>query len=125
MTKRIAAYSAMGLLASVLVTTAQAQTPPAQVPATAAPVEQTTAPSVQPAPKVLDAAPAKVDAGAPLEGANSFTEAQAKQRAADAGYTAVSTLVKDDRGVWRGTAMKAGKSASIAVDYKGNVVQFN
>jgi hypothetical protein len=62
------------------------------------------------------------EAGAPIKGANSFTEAQAKDRATAAGLTSVSSLVKDGDGIWRGTAMKDGKSTKIAVDFKGNVV---
>ena len=64
----------------------------------------------------------KVDAGAPLPGSNSFTENQAKDRAIARGMTDVGKLTKDDKGVWRGTGMSDGKSASVAVDYKGNVV---
>jgi hypothetical protein len=60
--------------------------------------------------------------GAPLKGANSFTEAQAKDRIVAAGFTSVSSLAKDGDGVWRGNAMKDGKSAKVAVDFKGNVV---
>ena len=60
--------------------------------------------------------------GAPLKGANSFTETQAKDRALAAGFTSVSSLVKDGDGVWRGSAMKDGKAVKVAVDYKGNVV---
>lgn len=59
---------------------------------------------------------------APIPGANSFTEAQAKSAIEKAGYTDVSALKKDDQGIWRGTANKDGKSAPIALDYQGNVV---
>ena len=62
------------------------------------------------------------DAGAPLAGANSFTEGQAKDRATAWGVTGVSSLTKDDKGVWRGTGMIDGASVGVAVDYKGNVV---
>ncbi len=65
---------------------------------------------------------AAVDEGAPLEGANSFTESQAQDRAIAAGYSDVSALTKDDKGIWRGSATKDGKSVKVAVDYKGNVV---
>ena len=65
---------------------------------------------------------ASVDPGAPLEGANSFTEGQAQDRVTAAGYADVSALAKDEKGVWRGTATKDGKSVKVAVDYKGNVV---
>jgi hypothetical protein len=64
----------------------------------------------------------KLDEGAPLKGANSFTEGQAKDRATAWGVTDVSGLKKDDDGIWRGAGMKDGKNVQIAVDYKGNVV---
>jgi hypothetical protein len=60
--------------------------------------------------------------GAPLEGANSFTEAQARQRISDAGYKDVGPLKKDDQGIWRGEAKKNGAAVSVAVDFKGNIV---
>jgi len=65
---------------------------------------------------------AATDAGAPLKGANSFTEGQAKDRALARGYTDVSELKKDDAGIWRGSATMDGKSVGVAIDYKGNVV---
>jgi hypothetical protein len=65
---------------------------------------------------------ASTDEGAPLEGANSFTEDQAKDRVIAAGMASPATLVKDDKGIWRGTATKDGKSVNVAVDFKGNVV---
>jgi len=65
---------------------------------------------------------AKMDAGAPLEGSNSFTEGQAKDRIMARGFGSVSALKKDDKGIWRGTAMHDNKSVNVAVDYKGNVV---
>lgn len=60
--------------------------------------------------------------GAPLKGANSFTEGQAKDRIVAAGFISVSSLAKDGDGIWRGSAMKDGKSVDVAVDFKGNVV---
>lgn len=62
------------------------------------------------------------DAGAPLKGANSFTEGQARDRALARGLTNVGELRKDDDGIWRGTAAQDGKHVQVAVDYKGNVV---
>jgi hypothetical protein len=62
------------------------------------------------------------DEGAPLKGANSFTEGQAKDRAVGHGMESVSALKKDDDGIWRGTATQDGKTVQIAIDYKGNVV---
>lgn len=62
------------------------------------------------------------NANAPVEGANSFTEGQAKDHIMAAGYTDVSGLKLDDKGVWRGTAMKGGTSMQVGLDYQGNVV---
>lgn len=58
---------------------------------------------------------------APVEGANSFTEGQAKARIEKEGYTNVSGLAKDDKGVWRGTAMMSGKQVHVSLDFQGNV----
>ncbi|KFC72763.1 Hypothetical protein precursor [Bosea sp. LC85] len=66
---------------------------------------------------------APADKNAPLPGANSFTEAQAKSRLEANGYTAVSALQKDDNGVWRGKATLSGQQVSVAVDYRGNIVR--
>lgn len=65
---------------------------------------------------------AKTDPNAPLAGANSFTEAQAIDRAIAAGLTPAGNLTKDEKGVWRGTGSDGTKTVNIAVDYKGNVV---
>jgi hypothetical protein len=65
---------------------------------------------------------AAIDAGAPLAGANSFTETQAKDRVVANGIGMPAQMTKDDKGIWRGTTMKDGKSVNVAVDYKGNVV---
>jgi hypothetical protein len=62
------------------------------------------------------------DPGAPLKGANSFTEGQAKDRAVAHGFTDVSALAKDADGIWRGTAKSNDKQVTVAVDFKGNVV---
>lgn len=62
------------------------------------------------------------EAGAPLEGANSFTEEQARDRAISWDVTDVSALKLDDKGVWRGTGKLNGADVSVAVDFKGNVV---
>lgn len=60
---------------------------------------------------------------APLPGANSFTEGQAKSRLEANGYTAVTGLKKDDNGVWKGSAMSAGAKVNVSVDYRGNIVR--
>lgn len=80
------------------------------------------------APATDSTTPAATDTSnpaAPVPGANSFTEDQAKSAIAKAGYAGVSALTKDDKGIWRGTASKDGKSTPIALDYQGNVVAGN
>ena len=58
---------------------------------------------------------------APVSGANSFTEGQAKSRIEKMGFADVTDLKKDDNGVWRGRAMKGGQMVDVSVDYQGNV----
>jgi hypothetical protein len=58
---------------------------------------------------------------APVAGRNSFTEGQAKSRIEAAGYSNVSGLQKDNDGVWRGKADKAGAKTDVSVDFQGNV----
>ena len=65
---------------------------------------------------------AEIDKGAPLEGANSFTESQALDRIIAAGFSPSSALSKDEKGIWRGTAQKDGSTVIVVVDFKGNVV---
>lgn len=59
----------------------------------------------------------------PVPGANSFTEAQARDRIAAAGFQDVKSLKKDDQGVWRGMAKKGDTQVNVALDFRGNVVQ--
>ena len=63
--------------------------------------------------------------GAPVGGANSFTEGQAKSRIEKKGFTYVTDLKKDDDGVWRGRAMHGDQTVDVSVDYQGNVIQAN
>lgn len=58
---------------------------------------------------------------APVAGANSFTEDQAREQIAKAGYSDVSALMKDDNGIWRGKATKDGATHDVQVDFQGNV----
>ena len=73
----------------------------------------------QPTPKATTGSPPVT--AAPVPGANSFTQGEAKSRIEKAGYTNVDGLTKDDQGIWRGTASKNGKSVKISLDYKGNI----
>ena len=60
--------------------------------------------------------------GAPVAGANSFTESQAKSRIEAEGFSNVSDLKKDDSGVWRGKASKGTQSMNVSLDFQGNVL---
>jgi putative membrane protein len=83
------------------------------------------------APAVAQTAPAKnnaaiksahtVDDGGSRRGANSFTQAQARDHIAKSGFSNVSALTKDQHGVWRGTARHGGKTVHVGLDFKGNV----
>jgi hypothetical protein len=59
--------------------------------------------------------------GAPEAGANSFTEAQAKDRIEKAGFSEVSGLKKDDQGIWRASAKKGSSEVNVSLDFHGNV----
>jgi hypothetical protein len=59
---------------------------------------------------------------APVAGANSFTEAEARSRLEKFGYTDVGGLTKDGNSIWHGMAKKDGKPVKVALDYQGNIV---
>ena len=67
--------------------------------------------------------PSENNPAAPVPGANSFTEGQAKSRIEGAGYSDVSGLKKDANGVWTGSAKKGGQTVNVKVDFQGNVIQ--
>ena len=56
-------------------------------------------------------------------GHNSFTEKQAMKRLTKNGYSEVSGLAKDANSIWRGTAMKDGRTVGVALDYKGHITE--
>ena len=114
-------------------TTAPMTAPPMTAPSTApmmspganagTPPRPTAAmPSTSPAPAAVSSAANPRTTAAPVPGANSFTMREARTRIGRAGYTGVQALKKDNAGIWRGTAMKDGKSVPVALDYQGNVV---
>ena len=59
---------------------------------------------------------------APVPGANSFTEGQARERLEAQGYTNVTDLKLDDQQIWRAKALKNGANVNVALDYQGNIV---
>jgi hypothetical protein len=99
----------------------QAQTAAPTVGSTTTPVTQGTGNPSSPAAVTTTSEPSRTSE-APVAGANSFTESQARGRIEERGFAQVTDLKKDDKGIWRGTAMKDGKSVAVALDYQGNVV---
>ncbi|HEY6431465.1 MAG TPA: hypothetical protein VIZ17_05740 [Acetobacteraceae bacterium] len=83
---------------------------------------QTTSPAASTPPAAASTSNATSTQGAPVAGANSFTMGQAQKRLENNGFTQVSPLTKDSESIWRGQAMKDGKTVDVAVDYQGNIV---
>jgi hypothetical protein len=107
----LAAVTAV-LIAPVSAQTTMSPSPPPAQPGAAAPTTTTAPPAGTPS----------NDAGAPLSGANSFTEAQARSRIEQLGYTNVTGLTKDTNGIWRGKATKDGQAQDLSLDFRGNIV---
>ncbi|MGF6178650.1 PepSY domain-containing protein [Ensifer sp. 4252] len=68
------------------------------------------------------ATPDTTNPTAPVQGANSFTEEQARARLEENGYTSVTGLKLDDKGIWQASATKDGKPVTVTLDYQGNIV---
>lgn len=92
-------------------------TPPASPPATRPPAA--TAPATPPAVSTTERR--AVNAAALENGANSFTEGQARSRFEEAGITGVTGLTKDGNGIWRGRGQWNGKAVTIGLDFRGNM----
>ncbi len=73
-------------------------------------------------PVVSATSPDSKTVAAPVPGANSFTESQARSRLEAQGYSNVSVLAKDNQSIWRGKATKDGTPVNVALDYQGNIV---
>ena len=80
----------------------------------------TTTPSVNP--PAGSTTTASKTAAAPVAGANSFTESEARNRLEAHGYTNITGLKKDNKSIWRGQAVKDGTAVNVALDYQGNIV---
>jgi len=103
-----------GVALAQTTTTSPSTVSPAVTPATT-PTQSSTMPSA------VTTNTTATTTAAPVAGANSFTMAQAQKRIEDQGYTQVSALAKDDKSIWRGHAMKDGKTVDVALDYQGHV----
>jgi len=78
-----------------------------------------TGPAVAQTPAIKS--PNTTNPAAPVPGANSFTEGQAKSKIESQGFTNVSGLKKDDNGIWTGSATKGGNKVNVRLDFQGNV----
>jgi hypothetical protein len=112
--RKILSAAAVLAIAAMPVLAQTTPAPSATVPVAPAPSGTVTTPSTTGTPMTAP--------GAPVAGANSFTESQARARIEANGFTNVSGLKKDDQSIWRGQAMKDGKTVAVAVDYQGNIV---
>jgi hypothetical protein len=66
--------------------------------------------------------PNKTNSKAASDGANSLNEDQAKSRIEAKGYSDVSGLQKDSRGIWRGKAiLKDGRPVAVILGLEGNI----
>ena len=65
---------------------------------------------------------AALEGGAPFVGDSTYSESQARGVIERGGFTSVSNLRKDDQGIWRAAASRAGTPVTIALDYRGNLV---
>ncbi|ERI16083.1 hypothetical protein FHW72_002109 [Ochrobactrum sp. RC6B] len=106
------------LLASALVIvptvgSAQDATTTPNTPSTNAPAPNANAPT--------SATPTTHDDKAPDAGQNSFTEEQATERFTKAGYTGISNLKLNDKGLWEASAMKGAETVMVTLDADGNV----
>jgi len=54
-----------------------------------------------------------------------LTETQAKTRIEGLGFTNVSELKKDSKGMWNARAMKDGKQVQLSMDTQGRITQLN
>jgi putative membrane protein len=81
------------------------------------------APSSSPTPPAVSTSNMETKtSAAPVAGANSFTESEARSRLEKYGYSDVGALTKDGNSIWRGMAKKDGKEVNVALDYQGNIV---
>ena len=80
------------------------------------PCSTTTTPNSQ----TLPTPPAQA-ATTPFTTERAFTADQAKSKIEAEGYSKLSGLRKDDKGVWRGKAMKDGLPVSVTLDAEGKV----
>lgn len=104
----------------------QETSPPSELGAAHHPpiqVQEAPPPSTADTPKLPDAAPvigSEERAPAKIE-----SEEQAKAKIESEGYTGVSELKQDNRGMWTATAMKDGKPVQLSLNAEGQLSVLN
>jgi hypothetical protein len=81
------------------------------------PCSNTTTPSSQTLPPASEA----ISPSPPSSAGSAFTADQAKSQIEAAGYSNVSGLRKDSKGIWRGSAVKDGLTANVTLEGDGKV----
>jgi hypothetical protein len=103
---------------------AQQESPPSELGATHPPIHVESAPpATADAPKLPDPAPvisSEEQAKVKIE-----SEEQAKAKIESEGYTEVSALKQDDKGMWTATAMKDGKPVQLSLNAEGQLSILN
>jgi len=113
------AFAVLLMSSAALVTSVAAQTttPPDRM----APAVTTPAPTPDRGAATMRSDNTARSVEAPVPGANSFTEGQARSRIEGAGYSNLTGLKKDDQGIWRAQASRGGQTTGVSLDYQGNV----
>ena len=76
---------------------------------------------LQPEPPNNAARPAPPAAGTLEAGQTTFTEAQARSRFDQAGYTEIGDLRLESGGIWRAMGRRDGQMRRLGLDHRGNV----
>ena len=74
-----------------------------------------------PPPQAPASAPPALPSGRSSTSSSAFTTDQAKSQIEAAGYSNVSGLRKDPKGVWRGNAIREGLTVNVTLDADGKV----
>ena len=118
--------SALGMAAIVTLAAgtafAQQDSPPSELGAQHPPihVQPATPPSTADAPKAAPVINSEEQAAVKIE-----SQEQAKAKIESEGYTDVSALKQDNKGMWTATAMKDGKPVQLSLNAEGQLSILN
>jgi hypothetical protein len=113
----------MAIVAAAIVLPGPLAAQQTNAPAERSDSEDRGSPNVSASPRDQPGSSSATTGTPPIAGANSFTEGQAKDRIAKAGYSDVKNLQVDRDGIWRAKAQKSGREVNVSLDYRGNIVQ--